>query len=485
MTFLGDEGRDVLVAREILEGHIKLLGPRSSAADFFYGPIYYYMITPFLALFNNDPVGPAVMVALIGIVTVFLVYKMGKDIFQSKFAGLVAAALYGVSPVIIAYSRSSWNPNPLPFVSLLALYLLYKGVQTKSVKLFFLIGLLLGIGIQMQYLALFLGVIIGTFTFLGSWYVLKKIDVVLLVKRYLAIFVSFLVGLSPFIAFEVRHGYPNARTILRYIFTDELKPINYEAQAPFQIIWDVLFRLFGRLITRFPPPEQVNIRENTDILFWYILTLAVIVISLFFIIKIRNRLTQLLLLIWLILGVGLFGFYKDNIYDYHFGFMFALPFLLVGNALSTLRTFRPRQFFTSVSVGCLGLLLLLNLWGNPFRFPPNRQKDQVKAISEFILSKTDGKPYNFALLTLGNSDHGYRYFFAVHGKNPVTLDNLDKDPQRESVTDQLFVVCEDPNCKPLGAPLWEVAGFGRAEIAGEWQVSVVKVYKLTHYKGTD
>src|SRR5690242_8294184 len=74
MTFLGDEGRDVLVAKSILEGHLTFLGPRSSAGDFFMGPAYYYMITPWLLLFNYDPVGPAVMVALFGIATVWLIY---------------------------------------------------------------------------------------------------------------------------------------------------------------------------------------------------------------------------------------------------------------------------------------------------------------------------------------------------------------------------------------------------------------------------
>src|SRR6266550_6434571 len=72
MTFLGDEGRDVLVAKGILEGHFTLLGPRSSAGDFFMGPIYYYFITPFLWLWHLDPVGPAVMVAVFGAATVFL-----------------------------------------------------------------------------------------------------------------------------------------------------------------------------------------------------------------------------------------------------------------------------------------------------------------------------------------------------------------------------------------------------------------------------
>src|SRR3989344_9290809 len=62
MTFLGDEGRDLLEVRKILSGNLVFLGPRSSAADFYYGPIYFYFITPFLWLFRYDPAGPAVFI---------------------------------------------------------------------------------------------------------------------------------------------------------------------------------------------------------------------------------------------------------------------------------------------------------------------------------------------------------------------------------------------------------------------------------------
>jgi len=84
LTFLGDEGRDVLVAYNILHGHLTLLGPTSSVGGFFLGPIYYYFMAPFLLLFNYNPVGPAVMVALFGIATVWLIYKFCKDLFNSK-----------------------------------------------------------------------------------------------------------------------------------------------------------------------------------------------------------------------------------------------------------------------------------------------------------------------------------------------------------------------------------------------------------------
>src|SRR5438270_11564429 len=76
MTFLGDEGRDVLVVYNILHGHLTLLGPTSSVGGFFLGPIYYYFMAPFLLLFHYNPVGPAVMVALFGVVTVWFVYKI-------------------------------------------------------------------------------------------------------------------------------------------------------------------------------------------------------------------------------------------------------------------------------------------------------------------------------------------------------------------------------------------------------------------------
>jgi 4-amino-4-deoxy-L-arabinose transferase-like glycosyltransferase len=99
MTFLGDEGRDALVAKGILEGNFTLLGPRSSAGDFFMGPIYYYFITPFLWLWHLDPVGPAIMVALFSVATIFLTYWVGKKFFNQT-AGLFAAALYAVSPLV-------------------------------------------------------------------------------------------------------------------------------------------------------------------------------------------------------------------------------------------------------------------------------------------------------------------------------------------------------------------------------------------------
>ena len=480
MTFLGDEGRDVLVVYNILQGfgfllhgnfraavdNLTLLGPTASVGGFFLGPIYYYFMTPFLWFFNYNPVGPAVMVALLGTVTVWLVYKIGSEFFN-KTVGLISAALYTISPLAIAYSRSSWNPNPMPFFSLLTLYILYKALKKASFWLFLLCGFLLGITMQLHYLAIFLGVIMAVYIVLIRRSISKSF------KDCGLIFLGFVAGWSPFLGFEARHGFPNIQSIISFIFHSGDTGGNSHF---FSIIYNVFFRLFGRLVTYFPPPEQVAIGAHKNIAVWYYATLFLGIASLIAFIRLKGSSQKKLILTWFILGIGLFGFYKKPIYDYYFGFMFPLPFFFVGLLISKLGKI--------AGIGIFIVLVLLNLSGMPFWFPPNRQLAQVEEISRFVLNKTDNKRFNFALITGGNSDHGYRYFFKIWSKDPIVIENAKNDPYRKTVANQLLVVCETaPSCHPLGHSLWEIAGFGRAEIANEWDVSVVKVYKLVHHKG--
>ncbi len=481
MTFLGDEGRDVLTVKHILDGQFTLLGPRSSAADFYYGPIYFYIIAPFLFLSHFDPIGPAIFIGVLGVITVFLVYKLGKEFF-GRFAGIVAASLYAISPVIITYSHSSWNPNPLPFVSLVMLYLLYHGLKNPRKWYFGVVGFLLGISFQLQYIAFFLAIIVGVFTFLGTFLEEKKQRFVLLVKRYSLILGGFLIGFSPFLAFEVHHGFPNTRTIINFILGKYTSP-NEVTYPPLSQIVEAFFKLFGRLITGYPESTSIHIHQNTTLFIWYLLTILLGLVATFFLFQMKNRLAKLMLMSWLILGVGLFALYKKEIFDYYLGFMFPLPFLLIGQSAEVMIV-KNKNIFLKIFAGfVVVVLLLLNLKGWPFQNPPNKQKQQAQEVAEFVLKKAGGRPFNFALITPGNSDYAYRYYFEIEGNPSVTIQNNVVDPKRTTVTKQLFVVCEIQACQPLGNPLFEVAAFGRADIVGEWDVSVVKVYKLIHYTG--
>lgn len=487
MTFLGDEGRDMLVMKHMIMDHkFTLLGPTASVGGFFLGPIYYYFMLPFVWVSHMDPSGAAVMVALFGIATVYLIYRIGRDWFDER-VGLMASALYALSPVVIAYSRSSWNPNLVPFFSSLTVYFLWKSVVQNKPALLFWIGVALGIGLQLHYLFLFL------FPVVGLWYLLYGRD-----KRWLPYYalgiLGFLVGYGPFLIFELRHGFPNTIAIFRFL--QEGQGTGFVIANFWKNVTDVTYRVFGRLVYRLPPGEQmVNILSSYRTL-WNIGTLTGIFGSLAMMLgsllkpglvtsganKKDSHASQraiVLMALWLILPVVLFGFYKKGIYDYYFGIVFTLPFLCTAVLLNSLwRT----KIGAVLAIAVLSGLLWLNWEGRPFKFPPNNQLGQARSIAAKALEKTDGKPFNFALMTGGNSDHAYRYFFEIWGRAPIQIENFDVDPRRTSVTDQLIVICELSDCKPLGASLWEIAGFGRAEIAGEWNVSFVKIMRLVHYK---
>lgn len=461
MTFLGDEGRDVLVVKRIIVDHkLTLLGPTASVGGFFLGPIYYYFMVPFLWVFRLNPVGPAVMVALFGIATVFLIYRAGKDFFGNK-VGLVAAGLFAVSPVVIAYSRSSWNPNLMPFFSLSIIWLTWKAVAKEKPILLIIVGFLFGIAIQLHYLTVFLIAVV-------SLYLLIYLRQLKYLKYYFGAILGFILGWSPFLLFEIRHGFPNLRTLYNFLSFGE--ETGFVGKNFFPIVSDVLLRLFSRLVT--------NNHNN--------LAMLLIFGSLFFLIILikttkskPKKLAGMLMLVWLILGVGLFGFYQKGIYDYYFGFMFPLPFFLTAIGITKLAERKLLPFYIAIIIGFY--LFALNLKAIPFRYPPNRQLAQARQIAESVFTKAEGKPFNFALVTGGNSDHAYRYFFEIWGNPPVTIENSQIDPERKTVTNQLFVVCETLPCAPEGHPLWEIAGFGRAKIVFGEMVSVVKVYKLEHW----
>jgi len=484
MTFLGDEGRDVLVALGILQGHFTLLGPRASAGDFFTGPIYYYLMAPFLWLFQLNPVGPAVMVALFGIATVWLIYHVGKEFFNKK-TGLIAAALYSVSPLVITYSHSSWNPNVVPFFSLLTLYLLYKAVTTaRSWKYYLLVGFFLGICIQLHYISVFLAVIVAVSLFIMQWFLNNQIPIVPLITYYLEIFAGFLIGYSPFLAFEARHGFPNTRTIFKFITTDTTQASYTTYHAFYQPIADVFFRLFARLIFVFPSPDQYQFHPLLQLQIYGLVIILIAIASVAALFLNKNKFVVILFTAWFILGVLLFGLYKKPIYDYYLVFIFPLPFFLIANLISKVSELKKNTLNYGIAVGAVLFIAIFgyNLYYQPFQYTPNKQKAQTEEIAKFVIQKTDNRPFNFAMLSAGhgNSDFAYVYYLTILGHAPITIQNSVVDPQRTTVTDQLLVVCEDRNCKPLGDPLWEVAGFGEAAIWKSWPISVVDVYKLVH-----
>src|SRR4030042_2265125 len=209
MIFLGDEGRDARILRRLLvnAGPI-LVGPGTSVGNMYLGPIYYYLMAPALWLAGFAPVGPSIMVALLGVATVFFVWAFTRDVFGS-WAGAVAAALYAVSPTVVTLSGFSWNPNIMPFFAVLTVYSIWQFWKEGKLTWVVVAAGAMGFVLQSHYLGLLLVPTIGVYWLLT----LKKLglgDRSKFLKYSLLGLLVFGVLMSPLFIFDARHGWRNA-----------------------------------------------------------------------------------------------------------------------------------------------------------------------------------------------------------------------------------------------------------------------------------
>lgn len=463
MTFLGDEGRDVLVVKRMLIDHkLTLLGPVTSVGSMYMGPVYYYLMAPFLWLFKFDPVGPAIMVALFALLSIYLIYLVGNEFLGNPIVGLVASLLYAISPLPIIYGRSSWNPNVVPFFSLLIIYSILKIIIAKRNNYLVVASLSLGILLQLHYV---------TFMFFPIlFFIFLVFKPKISLKYYIWAGIGFLLTYSPFIAFELRHQFVNTEGVWRFLWQQKKEdPLNFF--SVWKTITDVSVRLFWRLIV-------IVSAEYTKLYLAAVFALIILFYRKVKEVKIRRSVS--ILLLWAGVGILSYGMYRGVIYDYYFGSLFAFPYLFTGLIIYFL--WCMSDYGKSLAVILLSLLVIFNLSKSPLAYTPNNLLGNTREIARFVFDKADDKPYNFALIAGKNSDHAYRYFLELWGKSSVEIENPVNDPKRKTVTNQLIIVCEEKVCQPLGHPLWEIAGFGQAEIVAEWNVSTAKVFKLVPLK---
>lgn len=455
MTYLGDEGRDMLIVMDIIQGkNFPLIGPPTSIADLYLGPLYYYLITPFVWIFKMNPIGAAVFVAILGILTIPLIYYTVKKIFNHSVA-IFASLFYSVSSLTVQFSRSSWNPNPMPFFTTLLILFLFNYLKTKKNIFLYLSVIAFSIMLQLHYIVILL------LPFL-LFIILKVNRSFSNNKSLLFSFLILLLFLTPLILFDLKHNFLNTKGILT-IF----KGRSNEGFSFFDLFSRSRDRLRQLFCLFFGFPER---DWRTNILS---LTAIIIVIKGLFNKKNIARSIILSFFLWGIISIGL---YRHSFYPHYLGFLFPFPAIILGIILAFLWS---KNKLTKVFSLLIAFLFLINMLNSSWVYisrPPVLNVNLVQKIVQLIDKESRGKQFNFALLAKNNYDDSYRYFFKLW--------NIPAAYKTE-VTQQLFVVCEDEEvCHPQGNPKWEIALFdvaynGDIKIAGEWTPDpLIKVFKF-------
>lgn len=476
MTFLGDEGRDVIVVRRLLANFdLILIGPGTSIGNMYLGPLYYYMMALPLWLFDYSPVGPSVQVAILGVITIFMVWYITRKWFPVKginYAGLVASLLYAISPTVIIYSRSSWNPNVMPFFALLAVYSIWKVWKEKAFKWLIVGNIALAFSLQSHYLALLLIPVISVY-WLTALLNIKKDKT----KKKGFVKMSALGGfifaflMSPLVIFDYRHGWRNF-SAMKEFFVKRQTTVSARPWNAIPNAWPNFVQIMTRLTS--------GHNEVVGVLF----AIFLVIIVLGILIKRKSikkgfLSSYYILFIWIgfaLLGLGL---YKQNIYDHYYGFFFPAPFMLLGAVGSGLYRFVKSNLIKVLLVLGFAVLVVVSLYNTPIKSPPNRQMQRAIEVSSKMVEESKGELFNMAVIAERNYEGAYWYFLEKDGANAAII-----DPQRldETLADQLFVVCEKPKeeCSPTSNPKAEIANFGWSKIDKEWEVSGVILYKLVH-----
>ncbi len=93
---------------------------------------YFYLVLPFVASLGPNEWAIRLPSAIMGILTIYLVYLLADLLWQDKKLGLIWAFVLAVSPWHLHFSRGGWESNAALFLITLAVYLFFKSGRQKK-----------------------------------------------------------------------------------------------------------------------------------------------------------------------------------------------------------------------------------------------------------------------------------------------------------------------------------------------------------------
>lgn len=405
-AFTYDVGRDMLALSNIVHLHkIPLIGATTGLPGIFYGPWWYYMLTPFFIIFSGNPQGIALTMALVGIVSIILGYCLGKSL-GGNFLGLNLAGLISVSPNLISLSSQIWNPNISPLFVILILMLLGKiyGKDKKGKLLIYLfLGLLLALSIDLEIvfgLLLLVGIIISTIVAVN-----KKITP----KAIIAFILGGLIILAPRIVFELRHQFLMTKAFIAMFATGGNQHVSLSLSV-FSNRFLVMFDQFSSTLA-----------ANNKIL-GVVILLFIISSLLIFYKDAEDKIKNFIKTVVIIILVFLFGtiVFSHDIWPHY---LVGLPIFYVLLLGLSFYLWGKRWANFMIPAVILVLLLLINL--NPLALIQSFTKPLWEgdaavyrnqlAVIDYVYQEAAGKPFKYVVYTPPVYDYTYQYLFNWYG----------------------------------------------------------------------
>lgn len=230
MPFIGDQAWYYISARDMIStGKIPLVGIESSHPWLHQGALWTYLLALSFKLLGFNPFVGMYLSIVFGVLGMIGMYGLGKLMF-SRRVGIIAAALFATSPLVILSDRMPYHTSPIPFFTILFIYFLYKWVKGNYRYLPLVIASL-GILYNFEIATLLLGIVFIVLLFLKNFTNIfaRKNDEAIQSKTRLLRFarndvkilvlslVAFVITMLPMLIYDIGHGFPQTAKMLAWM----------------------------------------------------------------------------------------------------------------------------------------------------------------------------------------------------------------------------------------------------------------------------
>ncbi len=458
MQFLGDQGRDALIARRIMfERQPALIGPVTSVGNMYLGPFYYYFMVFPLLLSYPDPIGPTLAVAFVGVMTLALIYVVGKKMFGKEIA-FISMAIYAISPIVVTNVRFSWNPNIVPFFSVLLVYCLYLSLKGNR-KIWGWVGLLCAILLQLHYITLIL-IMSAFFVWifdLGKQLRSKNFSRDFFVTTLIGILIG-IASLFPLVAFDFRHDHSIAKAFQSFFD----KPAGESHFRKVSELSALFYASVGLYLRNIFEGFGLKLPQNGGYI-GILVSLYLLIRGAFFGQEKKYKRSKVFISLVFLFSLFIFSFYRESIFDHYLGFMFPIGTFVLAIMIYALW---ENIFLRPFAISVLALIVIFSLRNYPGQHTLGLNVDVFRETAEQIQSRVqDGQSYDILLLTENNDFLGmnYRYFLTTMKYVPAKEEDI-------WTFKRLFVIDERRSKNPLDTPQYKVAVWPNRDIVDEFTI---------------
>jgi len=402
LGFYYDQGRDALVVWDLWQqGKLFLIGPTTGLEGIFLGPFFYYLIAPFYIIGQGNPVWPAIFLAALSTLAIYVVYYIGWKAHK-RVTGVFAAFISSFSYSLILAGRWLSNPTPILLTSILLLFSMWKiMILKKSSKWWVLSSFLIGLSLHFEaasavfYIPMFIYFIVWQRKNLPN------------IKHIIFSVGAFLLTLMPQVIFNFRHNNILLNNFVNAFSSEGTISISFWEMLinKFQFFWEVYYT---KIIINQP-----------------LLVFTFSLISLWFLIKSKKKVTKVTSLLIVYIGIPLIGYIlfqgnKGVLYDYYMSGYYLPLVLLFSIGMGELWGHRFGKIIVLLffSVFMAQNYRLLN---NYFHARDGETsivlENQLKAINWIFKDGDNGKEFNVDVYVPPVIPHAYDYLLLWQGNS--------------------------------------------------------------------